>query len=148
MAQTKTRSKPKPKATGLERANRKERARRASRKRRRVEQTENERDAEQTAGWPGDGRGDRQGRGPALATPPARRAAVGKAKVPLLAGGAALAGAAGGIALGAAVRRTVKRPQRSAKVIDSEDLAKAAKKVGDVGAQIGESRVEVRRARE
>jgi hypothetical protein len=67
-----------------------------------------------------------------------------KAKVPLVAGGAALAGAAGGIALGAhqAHRR------RGLGGIDSDELAKAARKVGDLGVQVGEIAFEVRRARE
>lgn len=67
-----------------------------------------------------------------------------KAKVPLLAGGAALAGAAGGIALGA---RQAHHKSRLGKV-SSKDLTKAAKKVGEVGAQVGEVALEVRRARE
>jgi len=73
--------------------------------------------------------------------------AVGKAKVPLMAGGAALAGAAGGIAL----RRQGNRHRGLAAVkpkINSKDLAKAARKATDVGAQVGEIALEVRRARE
>jgi hypothetical protein len=69
---------------------------------------------------------------------------AGKAKVPLLAGGAALAGAAGGIALGA---HQAHRKGGLGKV-SSKDLTKAAKKVGEVGAQVGEVALEVRRARE
>jgi hypothetical protein len=69
---------------------------------------------------------------------------VSKAKVPLLAGGAALAGTAGGIALGA---RQAHHGSRLGKV-SSKDLTKAAKKVGEVGAQVGEVALEVRRARE
>lgn len=70
--------------------------------------------------------------------------AASKAKVPLMAGGAALAGAAGGIALGAhqAHRRN------GLGGVSSKDLAKAARKVGSVGAQVGEVALEVRRARE
>jgi hypothetical protein len=67
-----------------------------------------------------------------------------KAKVPLLAGGAALAGAAGGLALGA---HQAHRKSGLGKV-SSKDLAKAARKVGEVGAQVGEVALEVRRARE
>lgn len=70
--------------------------------------------------------------------------AVGKAKVPLMAGGAALAGVAGGIALG---NRQAHR-HRGLNGIDSDDLAKAAKKVGNVGMQIGELAVDARRARQ
>jgi hypothetical protein len=70
--------------------------------------------------------------------------AAGKAKVPLMAGGAALAAAAGGAALGA---RQAHRKSGLAKV-SSKDLARAARKAGDVGAQVGEIALEVRRARE
>jgi hypothetical protein len=69
---------------------------------------------------------------------------AGKAKVPLLASGAAVAGVAGGIALGA---RQAHHKSRIGSV-SSRDLAKAAKKVGEVGAQVGEVALEVRRARE
>lgn len=70
--------------------------------------------------------------------------AVSRAKVPLLAGSAALAAGAGGLALGARQGQ-----HRSGRVhVSSKDLAKAARKVGDVGAQVGEVALEVRRARE
>jgi hypothetical protein len=69
---------------------------------------------------------------------------AGKAKVPLMAGGAALAGAAGGIALGS---RQAHR-HRGLGGVTSKDLAKAARKAGNVGAQVGEIALEVRRARE
>jgi hypothetical protein len=67
-----------------------------------------------------------------------------KAKVPLLAGGAALAGAAGGLALGG------RRAHHKSRIgnVSSKDLTKAVKKVGEVGAQVGEVALEVRRARE
>jgi len=70
--------------------------------------------------------------------------AAGKAKVPLLAGGAALAGAAGGLAL--ASRQAHHKSGLGG--VSSKDLAKAAKKAGNVGAQVGEIALEVRRARE
>jgi hypothetical protein len=70
--------------------------------------------------------------------------AAGRAKVPLMAGGAALAGAAGGIALGS---RQAHR-KNGLGGVKSQDLAKAAKKAGDVGAQLGEIALEVKRARE
>jgi hypothetical protein len=70
--------------------------------------------------------------------------AASKAKVPLMAGGAAIAGAAGGLALGA---RQTHRKSGLGKV-SSKDLAKAARKAGDVGAQVGEIALEVKRARE
>jgi hypothetical protein len=67
-----------------------------------------------------------------------------KAKVPLLAGGAALAAGAGGLALGA--RQAHRKSGLGG--ISSKDVAKAARKVGDVGAQVGEVALEVRRARQ
>ncbi len=70
--------------------------------------------------------------------------AASRAKVPLMAGGAALAGAAGGIALGARQAHS----KNGLRGIDAKELGKAAKKVGEVGAQIGEVALEVRRARE
>jgi hypothetical protein len=70
--------------------------------------------------------------------------AASKAKVPLMAGGAALAGAAGGLALGA--RQAHRKSGLGG--VKPQDLAKAARKAGDVGAQIGEIALEVRRARE
>jgi hypothetical protein len=70
--------------------------------------------------------------------------AASKAKVPLLAGGAALAGAAGGLALGARQAHH----HNGLGGIRSKDLARAARKAGDVGAQVGEIALEVRRARE
>ncbi len=68
-----------------------------------------------------------------------------KAKVPLVAGGAALAGAAGGMAA-MSTRRSHRH--RGLGGVSSKDLKKAAKKAGDVGAQVGEIALEVRRARE
>ena len=73
--------------------------------------------------------------------------AASKAKVPLLAGGAALAGAAGGIALGAHQARRHKGIG-IAKAVKPDDLAKAAKRVGDFGAQMGHFASELQRARE
>lgn len=79
--------------------------------------------------------------------------AVSKAKVPLIAGGAALAGAAGGAVLGArqarrngpAARALSRRPQMK---VRSQDLAKAAKEVGSFGAQVGRLASELQQARE
>jgi hypothetical protein len=65
--------------------------------------------------------------------------AASKAKVPLLAGGAALAGAAGGMVLGA-------RQARRAGA--SHDFAKAAKGVGRFGAQMGHLASELQQTRE
>ena len=79
--------------------------------------------------------------------------AASKAKVPLLAGGAALAGAAGGIALGARQSRRhgggpIVRPRRPQMKVKSQDLAKAAKEVGSFGAQMGRLASELQQARE
>jgi hypothetical protein len=79
--------------------------------------------------------------------------AVSKAKVPLMAGGAALAGAAGGIVLGArqarrngiGARALSRRPQVK---VRSRDLAKAAKEVGTFGAQMGRLATEQQQTRE
>jgi hypothetical protein len=70
--------------------------------------------------------------------------AAGKAKVPLMAGGAALAGMAGGIAFG---NRQAHRHNGIAGV-SSKELAKAAKKAGGAGLRVGELALEGRRARE
>lgn len=82
--------------------------------------------------------------------------AVGKAKVPLMAGGAALAGVAGGLALGSrqmhrhrgiGIKGSGALKNRLEKV-DSDDLAKAVRKVGDFSAQLGELALEAKRIRE
>ncbi|HMI81989.1 MAG TPA: hypothetical protein VK480_09410 [Solirubrobacterales bacterium] len=79
--------------------------------------------------------------------------AASKAKIPLVAGGAAIAGAAGGMALAASKRgrkssiagAVARRPKIK---IDSGDVAKAAKEVGNFSAQVGEIANELQRARE
>jgi len=68
---------------------------------------------------------------------------AGKAKVPLVAGGAALAGAAGGMALAASKKgrksgigkAIAHRPKIK---VDSKDIAKAAKGVGQFSSQVSE----------
>jgi hypothetical protein len=68
---------------------------------------------------------------------------AGKAKVPLMAGGAALAGAAGGLALGA------RQSHRHRGIgVNSDGLTKAAKKVGGFGMHVGELALEGQRARQ
>jgi len=84
--------------------------------------------------------------------------AASKAKVPLMTGGAALMGAAGGMALGMRTRRNgrigkmiSRRPQVKVgpKVkVKSRDIAKAAKDVGSLGAQMGHLASELQQARE
>ena len=81
--------------------------------------------------------------------------AASKARTPLLASGAAIAGVAGGIALGSRQTRRSKLLQRRPKVkigpkvkIDSHDLAKAAKEVGQFGVDVGQLASELRRNRE
>jgi hypothetical protein len=73
--------------------------------------------------------------------------------VPLVAGGAAIAGAAGGMALAASKkgRRSGigKAISRRPKVkVSGKDMAKAAKEVGNFSAQVGELATELQRARE
>jgi hypothetical protein len=78
--------------------------------------------------------------------------AASKAKIPLLAGSAALIGAAGGIAFGATRSGGkvlgVKMPASKRVKIRSSDLAKAAKDVGHFGDRVGELTSEIRRVRE
>jgi hypothetical protein len=80
--------------------------------------------------------------------------AVSKAKIPLLAGGAAVAGTVGGLVLGASRSGDkvlgVKLPRSKAKRVKlrSRDLSKAAKEVGRFGENVGELTTELRRARE
>jgi hypothetical protein len=79
--------------------------------------------------------------------------AARKAKTPLIASGAALAGAAGGLALGSRGSRGGKivgalRPSKPRIQMSSHDLAEAAKSVGQFGAQMGELATELRRTRE
>lgn len=78
--------------------------------------------------------------------------AIGKAKLPLLAGGAALVGAAGGMAYGAtrsgAKVLGVKIPGPKRVKIKSSDLAKVAKDVGHFGDRVGELATEIRQVRQ
>jgi hypothetical protein len=74
--------------------------------------------------------------------------AASKAKTPLLAGGAAVAAAAGGLALGARQGRKSKALRRPKVKIRSKDLAKTARSVGQLGMEVGEVAVELRRNRE
>ena len=68
--------------------------------------------------------------------------AVSKAKLPLVAGGAALAGAAGGLAFGARRARHAKRVK-----VRSQDVSRVAKEVGSFGAQVGRLAAELQDAR-
>jgi hypothetical protein len=72
-----------------------------------------------------------------------------KAKVPLVAGGAALAGLAGGAALAGRNRRAklgIPRPRNGGST--AKALASAAKEVGKAGYRLGELTAEVRKTRE
>jgi hypothetical protein len=71
-----------------------------------------------------------------------------KAKTPLLAGGAAVAGAAGGLALGTRQARKSKLLRRPKMKIRSKDLAKAARNAGQLGMEVSEIATELRRNRE
>lgn len=78
--------------------------------------------------------------------------AASKARIPLLAGSAALVGAVGGVMLGATrsgskvLGLTLPHPPRVR--IRSSDLAAAAKEVGRFGEQVGELTTELKQARE
>lgn len=78
--------------------------------------------------------------------------AVSKAKLPLLAGGAAVAGTVGGLVLGASHSGDkvlgVKLPKSKRVKLSSRDFSKAAKEVGRFGENVGELTTELRRARE
>jgi len=74
--------------------------------------------------------------------------AAKKAKTPLIASGAAVAGAAGGMALGVRKARKSKLLRRPLVKVDSHDVAKAAKSVGRLGVEVGELASELRRSRE
>jgi hypothetical protein len=85
-----------------------------------------------------------------------------KAKVPLVAGGAAIAGAGGAMALAAASKGGRKKGMKNLKAampkkpkvskpkvkIRSQDVAKAAKEVGKVSAQVGEIANGIQRAQD
>jgi HAMP domain-containing protein len=82
--------------------------------------------------------------------------AASNAKTPLLAGSAALAGAAGGLAIGSMRSRRshshkvlgLKMPQGKRVKIRSRDVAKAAREVGALSQHVAELATELRRARE
>lgn len=74
--------------------------------------------------------------------------AARKAKTPLIAGGAAVAGAAGGLALGARQARKSKALRRPKVKIRSQDLARAARDVGQFGMDVGQLAGELRKNRE
>jgi hypothetical protein len=71
--------------------------------------------------------------------------AASKAKLPLVAGGAALVGAAGGLAMGAKQTRPRRRPQIK---VTSRDMAHVAKEVGSFGAQMGRLASELQSVRQ
>jgi len=78
--------------------------------------------------------------------------AVRKARIPLLAGGAAIAGTVGGVVFGATrsggkvLGMQLPAPKRVK--IRSKDLAKAAKEVGRFGENVGDLTSELKKARE
>ena len=78
--------------------------------------------------------------------------AVSKAKIPLLAGGAAVAGTVGGLVLGASRSGEkvlgVRLPKSKRVKLRSRDFSKAAKEVGRFGENVGELTTELRHARE
>lgn len=82
--------------------------------------------------------------------------AASNAKTPLLAGGAALAGTAGGLAIGAMRSRRshshkvlgLKMPQGKRGKIRSRDVARAARELGTFSQHVSELATELRHARE
>jgi len=71
--------------------------------------------------------------------------AASKAKTPLLAGGAALAGAAGGLAIGAmrsrhsTVRKAMPKPLQAKRIhVSSKDVAKMARRIGTVSRHVAD----------
>lgn len=82
--------------------------------------------------------------------------AVSKVKTPLLASGVALAGAAGGLAIGTMRSRRshshkalgLKMPQGKRVKIRSRDVAKAAREVGTLSQHVAELATELRHVRE
>lgn len=77
---------------------------------------------------------------------------VRKARIPLLAGGAAIAGTVGGVVFGATRSGGkvlgVQLPATKRVKIRSKDLAKAAKEVGRFGESVGDLTTELKKARE
>ncbi|HZO06165.1 MAG TPA: hypothetical protein VFB52_07235 [Solirubrobacterales bacterium] len=77
-----------------------------------------------------------------------------KAAIPLLAGGAVLAGTIGGVLIGASnsgkkvLGVSLPQPKRMQVKLKSSDLASAAKQVGRFGENVGELTAELKRARE
>ena len=74
--------------------------------------------------------------------------AARKAKTPLIASGAAVAGAAGGLALGARAAHKSKALRRPKVKIRSQDLARAARDVGQFGMDVSQLAGELRKNRE
>ena len=78
--------------------------------------------------------------------------AASKAKVPLLAGGAALVGTLGGVVIGSTHAGDkvlgVSLPKRKRVRLSSKDLARAAKEVGRFGDNVGELGAELRQVRQ
>lgn len=85
---------------------------------------------------------------------PSSNGHASKAKLPLLAGGAVLAGTVGGVLLGATnsgrkvLGVSLPQPRRVRVKVKSSDLARAAKEVGRFGENVGELTAELKRARE
>lgn len=74
--------------------------------------------------------------------------AVKKAKVPLLASGAAIAGAAGGAVLASRQAHHHSGLTDAVRKIESDDVARAARRVGDVSARVGRFAADFQHARE
>lgn len=74
--------------------------------------------------------------------------AVSRARVPLLASGAAIAGAAGGAVLASRQAHRHGGLAGAVRKIEADDVARAARRVGDVSARMGQFAVDLQHARE
>jgi hypothetical protein len=74
--------------------------------------------------------------------------AVKAARLPLLAGGAAIAGAAGGAVLASRQAHRHGGLTDAVRKIESDDIARAARRVGEVSARVGQFAADFQRARE
>ena len=95
------------------------------------------------------GNGARSGKSSSNGHAPSR-----KALIPLVAGGAALAGTVGGVLIGASrsgskvLGVSLPHPKRVQFKVDSGDLAKAARQVGRFGENVGDLTAELKKTRE
>lgn len=141
MAQTKTRKTSKPKAKSAPKAKRAAPKRKAGTAKA---------SAPGKSAKPGSSNGSSRGR----TSSNGHSSAAHKVVLPLVAGGAALAGTVGGVMLGASrsggkvLGVRLPHPKRVQFKVDSGDLAKAGRQLGRFGDNVGELSAELRRARQ